>query len=155
VKYLGLHLDQELTWKPHIKAKRYQLELKLKNMYWLLNKKSKLSVENKLTIYKAILEPVWTYGVELWGCSKPSNTKILQTYQSNTLWKITGAPWFVSTLTLHNDLKIPFVQQEITLHANKYKLRTTGHSNQPISELFRQSNDVRRLQRIWPEDLAR
>jgi hypothetical protein len=25
--------------------------------------------------YKAILEPVWTYGVEVWGCSKPSNTK--------------------------------------------------------------------------------
>jgi hypothetical protein len=54
-----------------------------------------------------------------------------------------------------NDLKILFVHEEITLHANKYKLRTTGHSNQPISELFHQSNDVRRLQRIWPEDLAR
>jgi hypothetical protein len=44
-----------------------------------MNKKSKLLVENILAIYKAILEPVWTYGVELWGCSKPSITKILQT----------------------------------------------------------------------------
>jgi hypothetical protein len=68
---------------------------------------------------------------------------------------ITGAPWLVSNPTLHNDLKIPFAQEEITLHANKHKLRTTGHSNQLISELFHQSNDVRRLQRIWPEDLAR
>jgi hypothetical protein len=56
-----------------------------------MNKKSKLSVENKLTIYKAILKPVWTYGVELWGCGKPSNTKILQTYQSKTLRMITVA----------------------------------------------------------------
>jgi hypothetical protein len=68
---------------------------------------------------------------------------------------ITGAPWLVSNPTLHNDLKIPFAQEEITLHANKYKLRTTGHSNQLISELFHQSNDVRRLQRIWPEEPAR
>jgi hypothetical protein len=120
-----------------------------------MNIKSKLSVENKLTIYKAIFKPVWTYGVELWGCSKPSNTKIFRTYQSKTLRMITGAPWFVSTLTLHNDLRIPFVHQEITLHANQYKLRATGHSNRPISELFHLSNDVRILQRIWPEDLAR
>jgi hypothetical protein len=86
-------------------------------------------------MYKAILEPVWTYGVELWGCSKPSITKILQTYQSKTLRMITGAPWFVSNLTLHNDLMIPFVHEEITVHANKYKLRNIGHGSQPINEL--------------------
>jgi hypothetical protein len=42
-------------------------------MNWLINKKSQLSLENKITIYKAIIKPVWTYGIELWGCSKPSN----------------------------------------------------------------------------------
>jgi hypothetical protein len=56
---------------------------------------------------------------------------------------ITGAPGFVSTPTLHNDLKMPFAHKEITLHANKLKLPTTGHSNQIISELFQQSNDIK------------
>jgi hypothetical protein len=82
---LGLHLDKKLTWQTHIKAKRRQLELKVRNMSWLINKKSQLSLENKITMYKAIIKPVWTYGIELWGCSKPSNTKILQTFQSKTL----------------------------------------------------------------------
>jgi hypothetical protein len=27
------------------------------------------------------------------------------------------APWFVSNLPSHNDLKIPFVHEEVTLHA--------------------------------------
>jgi hypothetical protein len=55
---------------------------------------------------------------------------------SKTLRIIPCIPWFVSNLTLDNDLKIPFVHEEITLHVNKYKLRTTGHINQLISDCF-------------------
>jgi hypothetical protein len=69
------------------KAKRRQLELKVRNMNWLINRKSQLSLGNKITIYKAIIKPVWTYGIELWGCSKP-NTNILQMFQSKTLRKL-------------------------------------------------------------------
>jgi hypothetical protein len=50
-------------------------------MNWLINKKkSQLSLENKITIYKETIKPVWTYGIELWGCSKPSNTKICKRF---------------------------------------------------------------------------
>jgi hypothetical protein len=108
VKFLGLHLDEKLTWKSHTKAMRRQLDLKIKIMYWLLNRKSKLSLENKVIIYKHILKPIWTYGIESWGCSKPSITKILQSFQSKTL-RISGGPWYVSNQTLHEDLKIPLI----------------------------------------------
>jgi hypothetical protein len=69
VKYLGLHLDRRLTWKTHIKAKKkkQQLNIKTKQMNWLIGRKSQLSLENKLLIYKVILKPIWTYGIELWG----------------------------------------------------------------------------------------
>jgi hypothetical protein len=68
---------------------------------------------------------------------------------------ITDAPWYASILPLVNDLKIPFTHKEIILHANKYTLHTIGHSNQAISELFHGSNNVRILQSIRSEDLAR
>jgi hypothetical protein len=76
VKYLGLHHDRRLTWKAHTKTKKQQLKIKTKQMNWLIGRKSQLSLENKLLIYKVILKSIWTYGIELWGCVKPSNFKI-------------------------------------------------------------------------------
>jgi hypothetical protein len=72
VKYIGLHLDQKLTRKTHIrkKKKRQQLTLKSRQMSWFIGKRSQLSLENKVLIYKAILKPIWTYGIQLWGCAK-------------------------------------------------------------------------------------
>ena len=74
-KYVGLHLDQHLTWSTHIKTKRQQLNLKLRDKYWLVGRKSKISLRNKLLLYKFVLKPVWTYGIQLWGCAKPSHKK--------------------------------------------------------------------------------
>lgn len=155
VKYLGLHLDEKLTWKAHIKAKKQQLNLKTRQMYWLIGRKSQLSLDNKVIIYKAVLRPIWSYGIELWGCSKPSNTKILQTVQSKILRIITGAPWYISNHTLHNDLNIPYITDVVRIHATKYRNRNVGHSNNLVNELLSQSLDVRRLKRQWPEDLTR
>jgi len=137
----------------HIKAKRCQLKLKLKYMSWLINIRLQLSIDSKLTVYKTILRPIWTYGIELWGCSKPSNTKILQTFQSKVLRMISSAPWYVSNQTLHNDFEIPYVTEVIRINTNKYKNRSTVHSNQLIRTLFNLSVD-RRLKQLWPEDLA-
>jgi hypothetical protein len=92
VKYLGLYLDQKLTRQKHFKAKRQHLNLKVQQMSWLLGRKSELSLVNKILVYKCILKPIWTYGIQLWGCTKPTNTKVLQRFQSNVLCSITNAP---------------------------------------------------------------
>jgi hypothetical protein len=124
-------------------------------MNWLINRKSQLFLENKITIYKVIMKPVWTYGIELWGCSKPSNTKILQTFQSKMLRKLANTPWYISNVTFHNDLCIPYVKEAIRTYAKNHKNRTKQNNNQLIRDLFNQHELGRRLNRMWPEDLIR
>jgi hypothetical protein len=102
-----------------------------------------------------MIKPVWTYGIELWGCSKPSNTKILQTFQSRTLRKLANAPWYISNFTLHNDLSIPYVTEVIRTYAKNHKIRTAQNNNQLIRDLFNQPEIGIRLNRMWPEDLIR
>ena len=28
-----------------------------------------LNIQNKITLYKAVIKPVWTYGLQLWGAA--------------------------------------------------------------------------------------
>jgi len=50
-------------------TKRKQLDLKTREIKWLIGRHSPLSLENKILIYKPVLKPVWTYGNKLWGCA--------------------------------------------------------------------------------------
>jgi hypothetical protein len=52
----------------------------------LLNNQTKNSLHSKLIIYKSLIKPMWTYGIELWGAAKISNTNKIQTVQSKN-WK--------------------------------------------------------------------
>jgi hypothetical protein len=138
-------------WKTHIKANKKQLNIKTKQMNWLIGRKSQLPLENKLLIYKVILKPIWTYEIELWGCAKPSNIKILQTYQSKTLRMITNVPWYVSNQTLHDDLKIPFISDVIHSQAINYRNRNTKHKKELIAALTDVPPTERKLKNNGPK----
>jgi hypothetical protein len=73
VNYLGMHLNRRLTWAKKIKTKRKTLNLRAKSMHLLLGR-STLLIESKLPLYKAVLKPIWIYGIQLWGTA--SNSKI-------------------------------------------------------------------------------
>ena len=47
-----------------------EMDLRYKRMYWLKGRNSSLSLHNKLLLYKQILKPIWTYSIQLWGCTK-------------------------------------------------------------------------------------
>ena len=94
-KYLGMTLDAKLRWKVHAKKQREEIGLKYKRIYWLKGRRSALSTHNRLVLYKQIVKPVWTYGIHLWGCTKPSNTAIIQRFQNEVLRNVFDAPWYV------------------------------------------------------------
>src|SRR5204863_491660 len=135
-KYLGMHLDRGLTWQKHIFTKRLQLGLKLRKIYWLIGRKSQLSLSSKLLLYKAILKPVWTYGIQLWGSASNSNIEILQRFQSKVLRLITCAPWYVPNEVIHRDLHMTTVKDEIANFSEKYKKRLFVHLNNLASGIL-------------------
>ena len=148
VKYLGLHFDKRLTWKNHVATKRKQLDHKTREINWLIGKHSPLSLENKLLVYKTVLKPVRTYGIELWGCATKSNIAVIQRYQSKLLRSITNAPWYVSNHNLHFDLHIPYVHTVFRERTATHRTALGSHPNPLMVPLVHPPN-TRRLNRRW------
>jgi hypothetical protein len=93
----------------HVKKKREELGLKYRKMYWLMGRRSALSIYDKLKMYKQILNPVWTYGTQQWGCTRQSNTDIIQRFQNKVLRNMVDAPWYIRNADLHRDLQMEMV----------------------------------------------
>lgn len=146
VTYLGIHLDRRLTWRRHIEAKKLHMKLKASKLHWLINEHSKLSLECKVLLYKVVLKPIWSYGLELWGTASNSSIDLVQRAQSKILRTITGAPWYIRNENIHKDLEVPMVKEEFHKVRERYKLKLQHHPN-PLAQLLIRTQVRKRLRR--------
>jgi hypothetical protein len=70
------------------------MDLRYKELYWLLGRTSHLSINNKL-LYKTVIAPIWAFGLDLWGCASNSNIAIIQRFQSKLTYLLHGAESFL------------------------------------------------------------
>ena len=94
-----------------------------------MGRRSALSIQNKLMLYKQILKPVWTYGIQLWGCTKQGNTDITEWFQNKVLRNIADAPWYIKNADLQRDLQMEMVTNETEKLAKKQEERLLHHVN--------------------------
>jgi hypothetical protein len=109
VKFLGMHFDRRVTWAKHIKTKRKQRNQKAKLMHWLLGRRSTVSAESKFLLYKAVLKPICTSGIQLWRTISNSNIETLQRFQYKTPPSILD----INNGRIHEDLKMNRALNEI------------------------------------------
>jgi hypothetical protein len=90
----------------HVKKKREELGLNT-------NACTGLWEGGRLVLNKLTLKPVWTYGIQLWGCMKPRNIAIIQTLQNKVLRILVDAPWYIRNADIHTDLHMEMVTAKI------------------------------------------
>jgi len=137
VKFERIHRQKQKT--NLLKNKRHQL----------VNRKiSHLSTENTLLIYKAVIKPICSYGIELWCCARKSNILMTQRSQYNILTAIANTSWYVTNHTLYTNFNIPYVSEVIHERISKHN-KLEAHPN-PLLQPLLQSLNTRRLKRCWP-----
>jgi len=116
-------------------------------MYWLIGRRSALSIHNKLMLYKQILKPVWTYGLQLRGCTKQGDTDNIQRCQNKVLKNIVDTPWYTRDAKFHREIQMGMVTSETGKFANKDEERFLHHVDVEAMQLLDSSELVRRFER--------
>lgn len=131
VRYLGLHLERQLTWAIHTHTKRLALNNHSRLLHYLLTSQHR-NLKNKFFLYKLLVKPIWTYSIQLWGAAKPSNLNKIQIIQSKCLRQITKALYYVSNDTLHRDLVIPTVPNIAKTFYKRLHSKFHNHIGNPL-----------------------
>jgi hypothetical protein len=148
-------LDAKLWWKGHIKKKRDELNIKFGKIYWLLGHNYEVSVHNKMILYKQVIHPVWSYGIQLWGCPNDSNIQVIHRYQTKVQKCIFNSPWYFQNGDLHCDLGIEAVTDIIAMLVSSDEKRLQNHINFEASRLLNVNSITRQLKQKKPFELVR
>ncbi|GFV25436.1 probable RNA-directed DNA polymerase from transposon X-element [Trichonephila clavipes] len=127
---LALDLTKIRRYSSCVSIKEFPLPLLAAEKFWgrihlaisLVGRRSPLSLENKVILYKQILRPVLTYGSPVWGAAATTHMKKIQVIQNKILRVMTNAPWYVRNDVIHNDLHMKPITNYITkLSRNVFK----------------------------------
>ena len=81
------------------------------------------------------------------GCTRQSNTDVIQRFQNEVLRNIVVAPRYIWRADLHRDLEMEMVTNEIGKSTKKHKERLLHHVAVEAIQLLDNSELVRRLKR--------
>ena len=140
LKYLGMFLDNHLTWEYHIN----QLSKKLSQANGILSiLRHNAPRKTVLLVYHAIFYSHLNYGCSLWGLSYDKHVDIIRKLQKKCIRIITFSDFNSHTNTLFTDLKILKVDDIIKFNLLKF-IYEFNHELLPtdLSNIFLYNFDI-------------
>jgi len=101
--FVGVTLDTQLAWLPHIDQVRKKVAQRLRVV----------SINNGLLLYKQLICPVMDCACLI--CRLAADTHIKKkVHQFKCLRLATSAPWYIGDIHIHEDLGVPFFADRIS-----------------------------------------
>ncbi|KAG6458312.1 hypothetical protein O3G_MSEX010807 [Manduca sexta] len=110
-KYLGLILDNKLTWVPHIE----KIKAKLRNLMGMIKGMARcLPRPVQYTIYNSLVKPHIDYLIEIWGTAAKTNLAKLQIVQNKLLKVLFHLDYLTPTNKLFKKIKVMNISETYT-----------------------------------------
>lgn len=108
IKYLGLLIDNTLSWKLHIS----NLTSKIRKLIYIFkNLRSSADKSTIFMVYYAIVQSLLMYCISVWGGSNKTAMLQLERAQRSILKVMTKRPFRFPTIDLYKDCKVLTVRQ--------------------------------------------
>ena len=122
VKYLGVTIDEHLTWNEHVETVSNNLKKCFSTFYGVRDYISKDQIKN---IYYSLIYSKITYALPIYGLTSKENLLTLQRMQNKLLKVLMKKNYRYPTNQLHNELEIlkveDLVDQEILTFVSNFK----------------------------------
>jgi hypothetical protein len=133
-KYLGVVIDKRLSFIPHVNYAAGKGKMVTGQLSPLTCRRSKMSIKNKLVLYKSVVLPTMIYASVAWGHVSETQLHKLQVIQNQFLRRAFNAPWFVRNDQLHREAKLPMLKELLLEIANKTFEKAKEHENPLVRE---------------------
>lgn len=107
-KYLGLTLDNKLTWRAHIQQITKKLSSLVGSLY---NIARCIPRKARLLIYNSLVKPHLLYLIELWGCAAKTNLNHIQALQNKLVKILHHYHYLTSSRTIYKETKLMNIKQ--------------------------------------------
>jgi hypothetical protein len=114
VRFLGLHIDENLDWRVHISNVVKKIS---KGSYLLWRHKKKLNIQSKKQIYESFIRSHILYCLSVWGAAIPTHMKPLNKAVMKALKQM--GPYKQHTLNRLQNLGILKIEDELILSESK------------------------------------
>ena len=139
-KFLGIIIDDKLSWNAHIDYCRNKLS---SGLYAINSAKHILSPKHLKSLCYTLIHPHLTYGLLLWGSTYKTLLKILQTRQNKYVRSITKSKYNASTGPIYENLGILQISKLYQLEAAKLMfLNKNQHLPSPLQAIFTPNTDI-------------
>ncbi|GBM94546.1 RNA-directed DNA polymerase from mobile element jockey [Araneus ventricosus] len=131
-KYLGITLDKKFTFKTHITSIKTKLQQAREQLKPLIGKKSKLSLDNRMFLYKSMLLPLISYACPVWLAAANKCILSLESPHNVAIRRIIRMPWFIRNENIRKYLDLPTIKEYYKKNAKKFYHKLYSSTNTAI-----------------------
>ena len=143
IKFLGIHIDENLTWKYHLKSVNSKIS---RSIFSLKQVKKTLPLSALKTLYNSLIQPHLNYGIIAWGCASLSMLRQTVVLQKRAMRLINNASYNSHTEHLFKKNSILKINDLYELNVVLF-MHDYGHNRLPASftSIFKYNHEVQTL----------